>query len=196
MFKVGGYQKLGDDIYLFSNFISDDMCDLICKDAESIKPDKWKKFHFQRYASTVAGSVHIKAVRDKISSILDEGYLLGEGLSVHKMHRNSYFTSHSDDYEFADVIKAADAYVQGDPFDLVKSNAFGVVVYLNNFEGGEIEYQNQGVVYKPVKGDLVIHGAHENCKHQVNKVLSEVRYSYPNNISEMLKVPKGYSDVA
>jgi len=192
MFDNKNFEKLGEDIYVFHNFASDDVCDLICADAKLLKDEDWRLLPFERYASTIKVSSNLENLRNTIYSILEDGLYLGEGLAIQKMMRGSYFLPHSDDYEFANVIKAADAYIEGEEFDLVKNNAFGVVVYLNDFEGGEIEYVDQNIKYKPVKGDLLVHGAHDNCKHQVNEVLSEIRYVYSTNIFNMVKVPKGY----
>jgi hypothetical protein len=195
MFNKEGYEKLGEDIYVYHKFVSDEICDLVCKDAELIKDKDWEVLHFERYISTVAASPHIKTIRNTLGLILKEGFNLGNSLSVQKMKKGSYFHAHSDDYKYRDVIKAAKMYVDGEEFDLVKNNAFGIVVYLSDFEGGEIEYVNQNIKYKPLKGDLLIHGAHNNCEHKVNEVLSGIRYVYSNNIFEFVKVPKGFKNV-
>jgi hypothetical protein len=196
MFEHNGFKKIGEDIYVYHNFISDDLCNLICNDIELIKDEDWDIFYSQRYVSKVGGSKHLKSLRDKVASILDDGLHVGEGLSVQKVYKDGYFHPHTDDADFREIIYAAKSYVAGQEFDLVRSNAFGFIVYLNNFDGGEIEYPNQAIKYKPLKGDLLIHGAHNNCLHQVNKVLSDVRYTYANNIFELLKVTKGAIDVA
>jgi hypothetical protein len=195
MFNKEGYEKLGEDIYVYHKFVSNEICDLVCKDAELIKDEDWEAFHFERYMSKVTGSPHIKKIKDSIGLILKEGLNIGNGLAVHKMKKGSYFHAHSDNYGFTDIIKASEMYVDGEEFDLVKNNVFGIIVYLNDFEGGEIEYVNQNIKYKPIKGDLLIHGAHNSCEHKVNEVLSEIRYVYPNNVFEFLKVPKGFKNV-
>ena len=195
MFNKEGYEKLGEDIYVYHKFVSDEICDLVCKDAELIKDEDWQVFHFERYMSKVQGSPRLRKIKDNISLILKEGLSIGNGLAVHKMKKGSYFHAHSDNYGFTDVIKAAEMYVDGEEFDLVKNNVFGIIVYLNDFEGGEIEYVNQNIKYKPIKGDLLIHGAHNSCEHKVNEVLSEIRYVYPNNVFEFVKVPKGFKNV-
>jgi hypothetical protein len=59
---------------------------------------------------------------------------------------------------------------------------YATVAYFNKFEGGEIYYPNQNITYKPNIGDLIIHGADENCSHGVKVVLSEKRYSYAAHI--------------
>ena len=62
-------------------------------------------------------------------------------------------------------------------------------LYFNNFEGGELYYPNQNIIYKPKAGELVIHGSHDECAHGVKPVKSEVRYSYSNSIRKIVKVP-------
>jgi len=191
MFSNKNFIKLGEDIYVFHNFASSDTCDLICRDIELSKDEDWRELYFQRYMSKIIISDHIEGLRDSVALLLTNNLEMARGLTVQKMMKGSYFGPHSDDYEFLDMMKAIASYVDGEEYDIVKCNAFGFVVYLNDFEGGEIEYPNQNIKYKPIKGDLLIHGAHNRCKHQVNKVLSNKRYSYGNSIYEIKKVKKG-----
>jgi hypothetical protein len=55
---------------------------------------------------------------------------------------------------------------------------YGAVVYFGDFDGGEINYPFINIKYKPEKGDLVIHGAHYDCSHEVQEVTKGLRYAY------------------
>jgi hypothetical protein len=71
---------------------------------------------------------------------------------------------------------------------------FGLVAYFGDFEGGEIFYvnidsdgnksdgvrDNNRLVIKPERGDLVIHGAFNPHAHGVMPVTSGVRYAFSN----------------
>jgi hypothetical protein len=194
MFSNKNFEKLGEDIYVFHNFASTHDCDLICADIESSKDKDWEELYFKRFMSKISVSDYVAGLRDGVALLLKNNLEIGSGVRLQKMMKGSWFGPHTDDHGFSDMIKAIDSYVEGEEYDIVKNNAFGFVVYLNDFEGGEIEYVNQNIKYKPIKGDLLIHGAHETCKHQVNEVLSEKRYCYANNIYEVAKVKKGSLD--
>ena len=48
---------------------------------------------------------------------------------------------------------------------------WGLVLYINDFNGGEIYYPNIGLEYKPKMGDLVIHPASIKYEHGTKPVL-------------------------
>jgi hypothetical protein len=55
---------------------------------------------------------------------------------------------------------------------------YGAVLYWNDsFEGGELNYTNLGIKYKPVPGDLVFHPGTEEYTHGVDDVTSGTRYT-------------------
>jgi len=41
MFNKDGFEKLGDDIYVYHNFVTDDECNSIINIAESMLEDEW-----------------------------------------------------------------------------------------------------------------------------------------------------------
>ena len=74
---------------------------------------------------------------------------------------------------------------------------YGLVIYFGEFEGGEIFYphvkndgtwvggdipMNEGneLRIKPGRGDLVIHGSHDDYAHGVDPVLSGTRFAFSN----------------
>ena len=55
---------------------------------------------------------------------------------------------------------------------------FSAGLYLNNdFEGGELEFPINNVKLQIVNGLLVVFPSNENYLHQVNKIISGVRFS-------------------
>jgi hypothetical protein len=64
-----------------------------------------------------------------------------------------------------------------DEFDHKRfSKKYGVVLYLNNFDGGEINYPKLNISYHPSAGDLLLHKSY--IEHEVLEVKSEKRYTY------------------
>jgi hypothetical protein len=65
-----------------------------------------------------------------------------------------------------------------DNYDGHTTLAFSMIVYLNDeYEGGEIEFPNQGISLKPEEGSLIIFPSNEPYLHKVNEVLSGKRYT-------------------
>jgi hypothetical protein len=58
---------------------------------------------------------------------------------------------------------------------------FSVSAYLNDdYEGGEIEFKNFGISYKPMAGDIIFFSASFPYKHRVKPVTSGTRYAIVN----------------
>lgn len=59
--------------------------------------------------------------------------------------------------------------------EIQKRIKWGIVIYLNDdFEGGEIEYPDHGLAFKPKKGSMLIHRG--DIPHKVQVVTSGCRY--------------------
>jgi hypothetical protein len=196
MFNKEGAEEISKDIFVFHNFIEKDICDIIFNKAQQLQDKDWELFGpHERYMSIRRVSEELHTVKNKIDLLLQDEAYLGNAMGVQKMIKGSYMPPHSDNFEFKDVIKGMNEYVEGTDFDLVPNNCYGLVVYFNDFEGGEIEYIKKDIKYKPSPGDLVIHCSSEDCAHRVNEVKSDVRYAYANNIFKYVKIPKGYMNV-
>lgn len=191
MFKKELFEKLGDEIYVYKNFLTQEECSILTKEADELPENVWKMIgEHGRYVSLVH-LPYLKTVRDRLLSLLEPGSNLGLSQKSLKMTKNAWSPPHADNFEFLDVLSAASKYVEGEEFDLIENNCYGTVIYFNDFEGGALEYPEQGIVYKPNPGDLVIHSAGIHCSHAIQKIFSDVRYSYANHIYDFVKVPKG-----
>lgn len=64
-------------------------------------------------------------------------------------------------------------------------NDLGIVFYFNdNFEGGEIHFSKQPLVYKPKKGSVIIFPSSDiEYEHGVKAITSGVRYAMPLEIT-------------
>lgn len=177
------FQKIGEDIYVFKNFLTieerKDLTDFV----SSIPDSDW-------FGRNSIRSSQTKMIRDRIRENVDASYSVGETEFFVRLKRGDIHGPHSDNHDFLDIRKASESFVEGQDFDLVPDNKYGIVVYLNDFEGGELHYINQNIIYKPEAGDMVIHSAEENCMHEVLEVSSDYRYSHPNFLYQRIKVPR------
>ena len=198
MLNLDGAIVLGNDIYVYPNFISEDECSNIVDIIKSIPEEDWHgRFNEggQGYEVAYQPIEQIEILNNRLKNILDDGIGLGWSLAPTRMRLGMVGPHHSDNFDFLKVVEASKSLKDGEDFDLAENNIAGIIMYFNDFEGGEIYYSNQDVLYAPKAGDLVIHSSQEHCRHQVQEVKSEVRYSHSSHLFTTVKVPKGYIDV-
>ena len=189
---------LGKDIYVFHNFISKEECLNIIKEINSIPESKWEgRFNEGGQGYEVAHSPmsQIEDLRNRLIAILDKDVNLGSSSVPTRMKKGYVGTHHSDNSDFLKVVEASKYLKNGEEFYMKENSLAGLIMYFNEFEGGEIYYSNQDICYYPKAGDLVIHSSQEHCKHQVKEVKSEIRYSHSNHLYNLIKVPKWFKDV-
>ena len=177
------FKEIGNDIYVFKNFLFPEETKYLTDFVSKIPEDKWFGRNSVRVDQT-------KMIRDRIRENVDMSYSVGETEFFVRLKSGDIHGPHSDNHDFLDLRKASQTLVEGQPFDLVPDNKYGIVVYLNDFEGGELRYINQNIIYKPEAGDMVIHSAEEHCMHEVLEVKSEYRYSHPNFLYQRIRVPR------
>jgi len=193
MFNKDGFKKIGEDIYVYENFVSKSDCEDILEEIKKIKEDEWFNLSSELHSVSKQKVEKIKLIREKIESILEKDYFVGFNTNPVRMKIGAKWGEHSDDTDFKDIVEASKKYKSGEDFDLADNTQMGFIVYFNDFKGGEVYYPNQNIEYAPKKGDLLIHSAFEHCTHGVKPVTSEIRYSYSNHIFNQVKVPKGYN---
>lgn len=193
MFDKTNFEEIGKEIYVYKNFLTKEYCDELSNSISQIKEDQWDLVGDSGRYFSKPGTVNFEPIYEKIISEikLEDGFKINHGSRALRMIKNSYMSPHADNIEYDSVIKQAKEYVDGEPYELRENTNYGIVIYINEFEGGELEYVNQGITYKPNVGDFVIHSAKEHCTHGVKTVLSDVRYSYSNNIFNYVKIKKG-----
>lgn len=194
MFNKEGFEKLGEDIYVYHNFVTEDECNNLVKIAESVEEHDWHG----RFNTSGEGHKwsnrsidELIPIHNRIKSLLHEGISLGTNQTIVRMKTGATWGLHSDNHDFLKLREASRALKDGEEFDLYPNNVVGIVAYFNDFSGGCLNYPNQGITYQPKKGDLVMHSSEENCLHEVTKLISEVRYSHSNNLFTYIKAPKG-----
>lgn len=190
---------VGQDIYAYPNFITQEECKQIVNLIESIPESNWKKSLNEAgfgYEISFYDIPQIEEINKRLKSILDPDVYLNSSVYPTRMQRGLVGTHHSDDFDFLSVIEASKNLKDGEDFRLVENNIAGLIMYFNDFEGGELYYSNQDITYSPKAGDLLIHSSSVHCKHQVQEVKSDVRYSHSGNLFRFIKVPKDFSNDA
>jgi hypothetical protein len=189
-----GFKKIGTDIYVYKNFLSEsDVLNLI-----PVFEDVENKSMFEPslFGTTFENIVSVplqgmQSVLEKVSTLFNSDFLVNQNTSINVMRKGDEWPLHSDSHDFLEKRKKSLLLKEGDPYDLVQDPKYGTVVYFNSVKnGGELYYSKQNILYSPSPGDLVVHSSEDNCMHGVNKILSGIRYSYSNCLTKEIKVPK------
>jgi hypothetical protein len=188
-----GFKKLGQDIYLYKNFLNSIQINNLIKVFDNVKENSL----FQTYliGTTFENKVSVqikelKPVLSSLKSLIGSSFSLHDNISINVMRKGDFWGQHSDNHDFIEKRKLSLSLNKEDPYQIVQDNKYGIVIYFNEVEeGGELYYSNQDITYVPKPGDMVIHSAEEHCMHGVNEIISGYRYSYSNFLSSDLKVP-------
>lgn len=179
---------ISNNIFVYKNFVSQDILDNINKEIESFTDDSWTITNAENHQRSI-DMKSLLPVIEKIKLIVPKDMFINKNLSINKLSKGHSWGEHSDNADFLKNRELAKLIKSGEPYDYAENIVFGLVFYINNFDGGELFYVNKNIKFKPEAGDLVIHGAEDDCRHKVLEVLSDFRYSYSNSIREVVKVP-------
>jgi ectoine hydroxylase-related dioxygenase (phytanoyl-CoA dioxygenase family) len=153
-FNKSKFYKINDKAFLYKNFISHDICDKLVN--LSINLEYTEGGGDAKVLFADAFNNESSVVENLINDLCDEGICVN-GLVYAKMKKNNKWHPHKDEMGY------------GGNDD---SKLYGGVVYINDFDGGEIFYPipdsegNMGLewselyggeIYKPNKGDLILH---------------------------------------
>jgi hypothetical protein len=193
-FLEKSFKKIGEDIYVYKNFISKEELDFIIPILDKIR------INLEYDPSTIGTDFENRVTRpieemsflpERIKDIFEDKYIVRQHTGANILSKGDLWPPHYDSNDFIQIREIAKTLKDGEPYKIVDDSRYGIVAYFNSVEsGGELVYIKQNITYTPNPGDLVIHSAEENCTHKVNKVLKGYRYSYSNNLRVELKVPK------
>jgi hypothetical protein len=190
--------KLAKEIYVYKNFISDEEArkytEIVNNFHEEywLNKDKWDNdSEIQAPNQVFQGDALLDELWKKTETFFGPEYkplpsngvskmLEGQSLEVHWDS-----PGHPDDHDEGSLNGYFDAIEKGklyDPHNTCHIVQYGFVVYINDFEGGELFYPEQNIEYKPEKGDLVIHSASQKYRHGVRAVTKGPRYAHTNFI--------------
>lgn len=183
------YQQLGEDIYLIENFLNPQEAELFKKHIDKDFADRGI-FMVMGGAEISNPILKIEEIRTKLVDIINPEYGLGKSTAVNRMNIGKSWGEHADCHDFVELRKKSKLKDPLDEYDVVNDTKFGLVVYFNEFGGGEIYYPRQNIQYHPKPGDLVVHSSEENCFHGVKEVTEGYRYSYSGFLSVPMTVPR------
>lgn len=180
MFKDNpNFKKIDEEIFVWENFLSPEEHIMFFDLAMSITEEEWMSHVNPNAFWTGKASQNKKqvyAISNRINKILEPEYVIppsavlsrtpvGEGMYVHKDRGEEDYTEVLNDFGTCTCID------------------YGVLVYIGDWEGGELYYPNRGIEFKPKPGSLIIHGAGEDYAHGVKPVISGKRFFYGNFVS-------------
>jgi hypothetical protein len=159
-----------DNIVVLKNWLSDDLCNRLVTYVESFGEDAWweknkrewwhGKFFFIEDPELDA---ELKHVRIRLQELFNQELWVESMNSVHRMTKGQSMFLHADNL--------------AESLGLDNKCVFGVTHYISNFDGGEITYPNIKFMYKPEKGDLLLHPGWEAYAHYTEEVKGDrVRY--------------------
>ena len=186
--NIEGFEVLGEDIFVYKNFVLHENISLFMNDIYSIEEKEWSTSPKMGNKPSSTRKI-LNPLIDNINSFLNEGYFINKPNSFVRMFKGDCMIEHFDANVSMQTRKESKLLKENNKFSWKEDKKYGVVVYFNEFEGGEIYYPYQNIEYKPSPGDLVIHSAEEHCLHGVRPVKSNIRYSMSSHIYNMIKVP-------
>ena len=184
------FEKIGEEIYIYKNFLSEEECKAITERLDSLDESEWILDDPRDNNRLRTNPLkEIISVREKLNALVPDELYLGPANTATRLVKGSFWPEHSDVHDFLEIEKQAALYEEGMPYEQKDLSLYGTVVYFNEFEGGEVYYPTQNIVHAPQPGDLVIHSSGPICFHGVKPVISEKRYSYSNHIYTKIRVP-------
>ena len=127
MFNTEGFVKLGEDIYVYNNFMSDNECSAMCKIAENIEDEKWISLAGQE--RSLEQIEEITLIHDKIKSMLDKEVYLGSDKGIVRMRRGAVGKRHSDSNDFIPAREASAGLKDGQDFKLAENIISALILY-------------------------------------------------------------------
>lgn len=194
MLNTNGATKIGEDIYLYKNFISPQSADELFNIAKNSPAEVWQpqfnsNMKIQHYTTRFFRDAVFIYNKMKDLPISSDDLILDDSVYLQKYHTGQGMGVHYDNNKLEKQIELAKSYSDMDEFEVVKQPVYGIVVYLNEVDGGELFYENQGIVYSPSPGDMVVHSAEKHCAHGVKPLISDLRIVLPSMIYREIKVP-------
>ena len=185
---------LGQDIYLYKSFISIEESENLFNIAKNTDDSFWNRQTDYQGNLTHYSTGWFKEAEFIYNKMLNMPLVAGDlildsSVYLQKYHNGQGMGINYDNNKVEKQIENAKLYKNGDRFELIKQPIYGIVVYLNSVEGGELYYESQNIIYRPSPGDMVIHSAEKHCAHGVKPLKSDIRIVFPTMIYKEIKVP-------
>lgn len=180
------FEKIGKDIYVYKNFLSKEECLEIVNFLKNINENKWIDSKIIGNSKFFYSKDEFSFMYKKLKNIVPDEFVLGMEypFTAVRLKKNDFWSVHRDVDDFD---KKQNMYNNEEKYEEKILSFYGVVIYFNDFEGGEIYYPDQNITYQGKAGDLIIHSS--SSFHGVKPVTSEVRYSHSNFIGKKIRIP-------
>jgi hypothetical protein len=153
-FDKSKFEKINDSAYVYKNFLSEKQCNNLIYLS--------KKFLF-------------KPLFDTHDAIFASGELINQSFLPEMMREFLDKETFAGGFAFGNTPKNGKWPVHTDSEGKLDKGVktWGGILYLNNFEGGDVFYPETNTSYHPNLGDIVLHTKY--VEHGVKEVLSDVR---------------------
>ena len=157
-FDTKNFTEINGKIWLYKNFLSKDEC--------KIEIEKIKNGNINKITENSAKEIYFdnKFIKDKLVKLMKKDAYIGD-IMAYDTPINKFWALHTD--------------LNGETNKNYNKH-WGIVGYLNSFEGGELLFPGYGIIIKPEPGDLVIH--HASNSHSVALTKSDNRITYTAEI--------------
>jgi hypothetical protein len=162
------YKCVEKNVHVIKDFTTQEERDWYVSIAESGTPEEWDKDKRIWWNNKIlylgdenVGHQHVQNIMSRIRALFDdqreEKWSFGGLITVHRMQVGEAMFEHADNPSGTD---GTTNYVQ-----------FGMALYHNDFNGGEVVYKFKNTKYKPEKGDLLLHPGTTAYTHYTLPVL-------------------------
>ena len=169
-------------IMRISNHLTDQECDQIISETESF--NHWQETWTPRDRENPHGEKYRKCSMTKITTYselkhLDNLIFDRIGQAISKYHdKHGIIVSYDEGYKVLKYTESDYYNMHYDSASFFSHRQISAIIFLNdNFNGGELEFPNQGIKIRPVKGTVLIFPSNYLYKHVVNKITDGIRYA-------------------
>jgi hypothetical protein len=166
--------KLDEKIFLYRNFIAPEKVQQINTIMRAEEQTSMKHFFEETQFGLTPMIPELHEVWEQISELLYPEYVIHPLLAMLHFKEGREMLPHCDSpgEDMDEELTVPDVW------GTCCLLSWGAITYFGDFTGGEVYYPNQNVEIAVQPGDLVIHGAHDDCMHGVRKVTSGNRYAF------------------
>jgi hypothetical protein len=181
-------EEIFPGVFLIKNFLSEQECDFILETMS--EPKEINEYNPKKIFAIDRSTLIIDRLKEYV---LDDLYVY-ESFTGTVLKKGGNHPIHLDNpYGYLDR-DAHNSINPGEPVYKYKSHAWGTVVYLSNFEGGEIFYPNYMEYYSPKKGNLIVHTSEIDMPHGVLNAKDNNRFIHTTFFYRGLTVPVKYME--
>jgi hypothetical protein len=170
--EIQNLKPIYHGIYLYKNFMPEDMVEGYKKDLNEMSIDEWTKYHDNYEPNDIDSRwEHGKISKDIVGDIYLHSRLFNFFTPEYvNGGRNEYFVRLMEN----DEVKLDYGRTENKNLNLNAEYIIGI--YIGSWSGGEVCFPELGIKIKPEENDMLIWKS--SYRHYVSKITSGIRYSY------------------